>query len=209
MPARDVMDSAIAEHNRDVNARAFAAALMGVLTSLGLFIFIALAYFVFFFGRGRWMPVAAGTFILFFLIGLWSARRGVDPLKDVDPFSEDDLGAVKVAALGTGMITSPRHAIAGAASVVIHGPHCLVEAVRIRRTRIKPDSAMAESAADLLERLVATPSVPVASLEPKQAGALLVRLGLAKVEQPSGQPLSVRITGKGRDAVAAVRGRRA
>lgn len=185
MAPQSVVTAALTEHNRDFATRAFAAAFMGAATALAIyaFILIACAILLFTLGFSGWFWIATAVFALFMLVGAWSCRRGVEPLVTVGPLTDVDIGAAVTTYMTTGMIASPRHTVAGAADLVMHGPRSLLESVGLWRSRIRARPADTAAAAALLTRLARSNRLPARELERDLAAPLLIRLGLARFDQ--------------------------
>lgn len=200
MGLNDAVRAAIREYNADFRTRAWVAIAMGVLTSLLVYAFIMIVCFFFFcLSAAPWYLVGTAIFAVFFAGGWWSYRRGGDPIAGVTPPDEDDLGAIKLATAPTGVPMSPRHTVAGAAGLIMHGPASIIEGREMLQSCLPEGDEVIEAAAGVLRRLVDGP-VPLAEIEPKSAALVLVRTGLAK---PAGRgPVTaLAATVKGREAV--------
>lgn len=185
MPSASIVQSALADHNRDYTTRAFAAAFMGAVTALAIYAFILITCWVLSFtlGFAHWFWIATGIFTLFMLVGAWSSRRGIEPLVNVGPLTDVDIGAAVATYAATGMIASPRHTVAGAADLIMHGPRSLLESIGLWRSRISASPGDVAAATAVLARLVKAGRLRAGELEPGMAVPLLIRFGFARFEQ--------------------------
>lgn len=198
-----LVEHTLREHNRDFGTRAIAAAVMGALTTLGVFIAIALICFVVRFGRSDSLLIAGAVFLVYLAIAVWCARRGVDPLAKVEPLTEDDLGMIKATYAATGMLASPRHTVAGAADLLLHGPRSLLQSIGLWRSRFASEPAAIAAAGALLARCLKHRTIPAADADALKWAPLLLSLGLIRFDQPPGSRLLIHPTGKAIDALSA------
>jgi hypothetical protein len=200
MKHEQAVRAAVKEYNTEFATKGWVAISMGVLSSLGIYVFMLMACWVFF-GGGfvPWYVLATLIFAIFFGVSWWTCSRGVDPSDGLRPMDEDDLGAVKVAHLATGTLMSPRHASAGAAGIVMHGAASILEGRSMLASKLPEDESTARAAGELLARLAGEQSVPVIQVKPPAAALVLVRTGLAKVDRAGTALLA---TVKGREAAS-------
>jgi hypothetical protein len=195
--------AAVREYNADFRTRAWVAVGMGVLTSLLVYAFILMVCFFFFcLSSTPWYLVGTGVFILFFGLSWWSCLRGADPIGSVTPPDEDDLGAIKLATAATGIPFSPRHAAAGFAGVIMHGPASIIDGREMLRSQLPESPEVVGAAAKAFGDLLEGQTMPVASVKPA-AALVLLRTGLAK---PAGRGRgavveALVVSVKGREAV--------
>ncbi len=175
---------AVREYNADFATKGWVAIAMGVLTSLLVYAFILVVCFFFFcLSAAPWYLVGTVIFGIFFGVSWWSCTRGVDPIDGVRPVDEDDLGAMKVATLVTGLPMSPRHTIAGAAGLVMHGPASIIEGRSMLASLLPTDDATIRGAAEVLAGLLEEKTVSIEAINPKMLAFLLVRTGLARPDR--------------------------
>jgi hypothetical protein len=175
---------AVREYNADFATKGWVAIAMGVLTSLLVYAFILVVCFFFFcLSAAPWYLVGTVIFGIFFGVSWWSCTRGVDPIDGVRPVDEDDLGAMKVATLVTGLPMSPRHTIAGAAGLVMHGPASIIEGRSMLASLLPTDDATIRGAAEVLAGLLEDKTVSIEAINPKMLAFLLVRTGLARPDR--------------------------
>lgn len=199
MSPNDAVRKAVREYNADFTTRAWVAIAMGILTSLLVYAFIMIICFFFFcLSAAPWYLVGTAIFGVFFAVAWRAHRRGADPIEGIAPPDQDDLGAIKLATALTGVPVSPRHTVAGAAGLVMHGPASIIEGREMLRSCVPDDDATIGAAAAVLVRLLDA-NVPLAEIEPKAVALLLVRTGLAK---PAGRGVvtALAATVKGREA---------
>ena len=117
---------------------------------------------------------------LFFVVACWSAWRRVDPLAGLEPLTDAQMLAMLIGrATGAFMAFSPRHAIAGAALVLLGGPASVFQALGIWAHRLRADAGLIQQAAKLLVQCKAEP--PVEQVRDVSAAILLRRLALVKI----------------------------
>lgn len=204
MPSASIVQSALADHNRDYTTRAFAAAFMGAATALAIYAFILITCWVLSFTLrfDHWFWIATGIFTLFMLVGAWSSRRGIEPLVNVGPLTDVDIGAAVATYAATGMIASPRHTVAGAADLIMHGPRSLLESIGLWRSRISASPGDVAAATSVLARLVKAGRLRAGELEPGMAVPLLIRFGFARFEQLVGGGTFLVPTVKGVESIS-------
>lgn len=183
--------AAVKEYNADLVTKGWVAIAMGVLTSLLVYAFIMLVCFLFFcLSAAPWYLVGTAIFGVFFGVSWWSCARGVDPLEGVTPADEDDLGAMKLAALAMGLPMSPRHTVAGAAGLMMHGPASIIEGRALLASMLPMDEPTIGGAAKVLGELLAPSrgdlAMGIEAINPKVLAFVLVRTGLAKADRKGG-----------------------
>ena len=175
---------AVREYNADFATKGWVAIAMGVLTSLLVYAFVLMICFFFFcLSAAPWYLVGTVIFGIFFGVSWWSCSRGVDPIEGVRPVDEDDLGAMKLATFVTGVPMSPRHTVAGAAGLVMHGPASIIEGRSMLASLLPTDDATMRGAAGVLAGLLEDKTIAVEAIDPKMLAFLLVRTGLAKPDR--------------------------
>jgi hypothetical protein len=98
------------------------------------------------------------------------------------------------------MIFSPRHAVSGAARLIMHGPVSILESIGLWRGRIRSDARTLRAAELLLMRLVTQRNISIAEIDHKQSAAMLTRIGFAKLDRSQPARLAICVTAAGRDA---------
>jgi hypothetical protein len=199
-----VLKKAVRSVNSDHEARAAIQLVLGALFTFLLF--GALLGVLWMFGPWRhvgWpaLPSSLALVGLLLAVAFWSAFRRIEPMRGVDPLTPTQELAIKASWVVPGaVVTSPRHATAGTASLLIAGPLNMVDAIASWRSRIKVDQALYYAAADLLGR--AAEGVDLEFVDDPRPFVLLRRLRLIKVEErPEGLGRIV-LTQKGRDALS-------
>lgn len=179
----------IDEHNAEQRRRAIIAMAIGLATLFAMFIVLAVACFAIF-GFQHWLLIAAGIILLFAVVGARVANRGHDPLSDIAPINDADAVAIGVtwALIGVPAM-SPRHAVAGFAEILIHGPRCLIESRALFRAMLPTDQPTVLAASAALESLAQHGTLAVSDIKPPRVVLLLFNLGLIKPERsPSNSP---------------------
>jgi len=207
----DRLHRLVRERNREVAIDATIKVLLGVFFSLVVFGFIFwVCWLVGFFVGSSWniRPWQLGSLVtgLFFLVALWSAWRHVNPLAGLKPLSDEQLLLTIVSQATSGVVYfSPRHALAGAALLLIGGPANIVEAVGIWGYRIRADGPLVDEAARLLT--LCEGGCPPERIREPAAALMLRRLALIKVI-PGGDTVVLTLTEKGLTALTGSRARR-
>jgi len=175
---------AVREYNADLATKGWVAIAMGVLTSLLVYVIVLVICFFFFcLSAAPWYLVGTVIFGIFFGVSWWSCSRGVDAIEGVTPVVEDDLGAMKLATLVTGLPLSPLHTVAGAAGLVMHGPASILEGRSMLASLLPADEATIKGAAAVLASLLEDKTIVVEAINPKMLAFLLVRTGLARPDR--------------------------
>lgn len=202
MKHETVVRAAVREYNADLATKGWVAIAMGVLTSLLIYVFILMICFFFFcLSSTSWWVVGTVLFGIFFGVSWWSCTRGIDPLEGVTPADEDDLGAIKLATLATGIPISPRHTVAGFAGLIMHGPASIIEGRGMLASMLPADDATIQGAAAVLARLIDDQTIAVDAIKPPMLAFLLVRTGLAKADRKGGTSLVATIKARESDRV--------
>jgi hypothetical protein len=207
----DRLHSLVRERNREIAIDATIKVLLGVLFSLLVFGFVFWGtWLVGFFVGSSWniRPWQLGLLVasLFFVVALWSAWRHVNPLAGLKPLSDEQLLLTIVSQATADVVYfSPRHALAGAALLLIGGPANIVEAVGIWAYRIRADGPLVDEAARLLT--LCEGGCPPERVREPAAALILRRLALIKVV-PSGDDVVLTLTEKGLTALTGGRARR-
>jgi MFS family permease len=224
MPAERAIRDAIKEYNSDLLVRAWVALGMGIATSLAVLGLILLtSFWMLFFVTRWWLGFGVAAFLVFMVASVWAVRRGYEPEQEAGDISTVDVSMAILTFAATGMVTSPRHAVAGFAGIVMHGPACLLESLHLRRALLRSDDQTVRDAAMLLERAPGGGAVSIdARTGPLPAALVLVKLrflrpeaslthGHALASRPEGAPpapatsLRLVLTEKGKDAAIGTR----
>lgn len=201
----------IGEYNSDLTLRAWIALGVGLVSTAALF------GFAFGFGWlvtglfGYWKHAStAGLVFASGVVGLSfvSVMLKEDALAGLKPLSDVQLSLILVSIASPNFLyTSPRHAVAGFADLLVHGPRCLVEAVGLWFARLPGNGGMVRACSDNLARM--EHGARAEEIVPQKAGVVMYRLGLIKVDRKEGAPAEasrfVR-TGKGEDVVRGIAG---
>ncbi len=180
---------AVRSYNAELTLRMWIALGMGVLVTLGVFGFLYILAWMAVWLFWDWdlaTPVGLGITLVFLVFSIVGALRNEDVLKGLQPLSETQLAVIAVSqAMGGVFITSPRHAVAGFASILTHGPVCVFEGLACKRARLPKDSASLRACASVLVRM--DHPLVVEEIEPPIAGVQLHRLLLIKTAQHGGE----------------------
>ncbi|MCX5690105.1 MAG: hypothetical protein NTV94_10055 [Planctomycetota bacterium] len=190
---------AIAKQNETSRIRAWVALFIGLLCCLGVLAVTIMLCFMMGFTSRWWLHIALGVFAIFMIVSLVALRAGVEPEVDAGPITAADLAIAQWTRAIGGVRVSPRHATAGFARIIMHGPALLIESASLFRSLVRADQPACEAAADLLRTLATTPYQTMAKVSAPDAAILLCRIGLAKITQPSkDQQPALTLTAKGR-----------
>jgi hypothetical protein len=190
--------------NRELGIDAAIKAGLGVLFSLVTFgcvfwfswvIGFAIAGYL---GMRPW-HLALGVTALFAMAATWSAWHRVNPLAGLQPLTDQELILTLISQAIPGVLYfSPRHAVAGAALLLLGGPANVVSALGIWAHRLRADDRLLGEAASVLT--LCGEGCPVKQLPHLHAALLLRRLALVK-PMPNGNSTSLAVTEKGRKLV--------
>lgn len=173
---------AVREYNAELTMRMWVALGMGTLVTLGVFGFLYMITWLMMrrFAGSDLAPLAAlGITLVFLVFSIVSALRNEDVLRGLKPLSDTQLAVIAASqAMGGVFITSPRHAVAGFASILTHGPVCVFEGFACKRARLPKDSPSLRACAGVLVRM--DHPLAVEEIQPPIAGVQLHRLLLIK-----------------------------
>ena len=180
----DRLAELVRRRNRELLGDAALKAALGVGFSLLTFGFIYWGGWLFGFFVARGLGLAGWQFgllaaALFFVAATFSAWRRVDPLADLQPLTDEQWLAMAVGQVVGVVVFSPRHAVAGAAIVLIGGPAGMIEAFGIWAHRLRADRPLLTEAARLLASCAE--DGPISTLQRADAAQMLWRLGLIRV----------------------------
>ncbi|MBI3862154.1 MAG: hypothetical protein HY290_09695 [Planctomycetia bacterium] len=187
--------------NRELAIEATIEAGMGILfTALTSGVVFCIAWFVCISIAGGRFPsstVALCVTAVFFVVGMISAWRHVNPFAGLKPMSGTDHLLFAVSGAVGGYMHMNRHTVAGLALVLMGGPENLVGALRTWLHRLPSDPAVIDQAAGILT--ACRPEVDLKRIDASvQAAILLRRLNLIV---PRGDSTTVTLTEKGRNIV--------
>ncbi len=142
------------------------------------------------------------AFGVYAAVGWWSAARGVDPeAPELSDRADLALRALNLSV--TGSAFNPAYLASGPAHLLVYGPHCMQVGRERLSTLLPADDRMLAATSDLLARLGKAP-MPLASVEPKMAAVVLLRVGFAKFDGSGSTTLVATI--RGREAMSVVGG---
>lgn len=202
----------VQQYSGELELDAWMKIILGVLFSLGVFVFVyCLGWFAGLFVAES-LYLAAWQFglllaLLFLAVATWSAWHRVDPLAGLPPLTDQQLLMTLICQATPGVLYfSPRHATAGAALLLLGGPVNVFEGMGILKTRLEADEALLDAAARLLPACDAP--LPVEEVEKPAAAILLRRLNLLKFI-PNEDSSALTLTEKGYAALGEGRKRSA
>ena len=190
----------VRRHNRELAFDILLKASLGIIFSFFTFGFLFWAGWLcgwFVFGSFLLKPWQFGAFVagLFFIVAVWSAWRRVDPLAGLQRMTDEQWLLTQLSLASPDILYfSPRHALAGAAVLLLAGPSSVFQALGLWAHRLRADQALIEEAAQLLAECSA--SHPVEEIRRPLAALLLRHFDLIKVV-PQGDSVALTVTRKG------------
>ncbi len=176
----DRLADAVRRRNRELAFDAALKAGLGIVFSLVAFGMLFWFGWVvgFFVNRSYAWQLGVVVAGVFFVTASLSAWRRVDPLADLAPLGDAEMVAMLIGRASGFMVFSPRHALAGAALVLLGGPAGVFEALGIWAHRLRADDELIRKAAKVLVLCEAT--LPQDEIGDFLAAVLLWRLALIK-----------------------------
>jgi hypothetical protein len=147
--------------------------------------------------------ILAGTFLV---AAIWSAWRQVDPLAGLQRMTDQQWLLTQLSMVSPDVVYfSPRHALAGAAVILLAGPSSVFQAIGLWTYRMPADQPTIDAAARLLAKCETV--CPIEEIRAPEPAFLLRRLALIKVV-PQGNSTALTVTEKGSRIVGKVKGRK-